>query len=161
MFESGFHISITHKLRIAVIIIAMVAILFNTYFDNSFYSTKIELNRIHKANFENEIITDLSTWKYPGKGRYNKFKTNKHHSYLPILLAKESASNYELFTVGTIISKEKNSYEATIVTTEKSTQVKFRSPEDVGNKTTSYIIITIATIFATIIQFFIPDKKSP
>lgn len=116
-------------------------------------TTRHQLTKLYEVSFDKCEISKVETMPYPSRGTYKIFYTDCTNDFYPFLLDRnKKETDYSIFKVGTIISKEINSVNIDIWDNERQYTLKMRHPEDEDDRAfgagvfLTFILIVVAII---------------
>jgi hypothetical protein len=156
MFPMKVH---TIKILSPIFIIAFTSsVAIFSYISDNLKQTRAELEVFTQARLDNCVINEVISRNYPGgRGKYTLFTVTSNSTYYPIILQTDSKDKYNLFKIGSIISKAENSSLVSITIDNKKFNVELRDPRNEDDRNQVILLPLIIGLVLSIVIISIPN----
>jgi hypothetical protein len=130
-----------------------------SYTSDNLKQTRGELEVFTQARLDSCVINEVIARDYPGgRGKYTLFSVSSNSTYYPIILRTDSEDKYNLFKIGSIISKAENSSLVSITTDNKNFNIELRDPRTEDDRNQVILLPLIIGLLLSIVIISIPNS---
>ena len=141
------------------IIVFTSSVAIYSYLSDNLKQTREELEVFTQARLDSCVVNEVISRVYPGgRGKYTLFTVTSNSTHYPIILRTDSIDKYNLFKIGSIISKAENSSLVSITTDNKKFNIELRNPINEDDRNQVILLPLIIGLILSIVIILIPNS---